>query len=504
MAGCLLALLALAACTNQSVVDEKMEETGENILAFSIKGVWLDATGQTQTRVEQIAKPQENEIQTMVLLVYGLNVDENGNDVEAGSACKVFEYRKDWGGEAPGTAVTKLELEQTGTVVTGRMDVSALTQTKLAVRAFVNGMGVRMNGANEVLTPAGMAATPLTTQLEWLSTGNGWKVAWGTRTDVTAKIKTPLPMLGLASIHHTGVNNMDLRLHRQVARFDLRNGRTDLRIGSITPMRACASVEGSGERVDMAPASFLPTGIAPGAEWENVPGEVAPGFYTYPSPRNGEEQLMYFNIAAKVKVGGVWTDRTYKMYLRKDGENIDVRENTRYVINVQEVTDDIITATIRVENWTEGETVDGGIHGNTTDSKKVPAVTLETGNDAANGLTWRVDTSGLPLEGTFATVSDGKYLQFMTPVAKTIVAAGGAGDDQPEVSVDVVSVSGNQKDVWLRHTSEIGTGANSGKMMHKLTVDVSTLTEPTPVGLFVKVKNKAFPEKYVMFMVRGE
>ena len=510
MAGSLLALFALAACTNDSIVDTGIKETGEGILTLSMEGVALDTSKQAQTRAEQIATPEENEIQSMILLVYGLNVDGAGNYVETGGACKVFEYRKNWGTETPGTNVTKLELAQTGTVVTGKMDVTALTQSKMAVKAFVNGMGVQMDGSDVVLTAAEMAAVPFATQYEWkeyANEGTGWKVAWGTRTDVTTKIETPLPMQGDASIYHTGINNLDLRLYRQVARFDLRNGRTDLRIGSITPMQACTSVRGytAEGRTDMAAASFLPTDVDPGMEWENVPAEVAPGFYTYPSSRDAEKQPMYFKIAAKVNIAGVWTDKTYKMFLQKDGADITVDYNTRYVINVQDITDDIITATIRIENWTEGETIDGGIDGDATDSKKVPTVVAAVADDAANGVTWTNDPlTGLPKQAAFTTVLSGKYIQFTTPVAKA-VATRATGDDQPEVQVDIVSASGNQADVWLRHTSAVGTGANEGLIVHKLTVDVSGLANNTAsvADMFVKVKNKALPKNYVMLTVPG-
>lgn len=506
MAGSLLALFALAACTNDSIVDTGMEETGKGVLTLSMEGVALDASKLAQTRAEQIATQEENEIQSMILLVYGLNVDETGNYVETGGACKVFEYRKDWGAETPGTNVTKLELVQTGTVVTGKMDVTALTQSKMAVRALVNGMGVQMDGADAVLTAAEMAATPFATQYEWKEYvgGNGWRMVWGTRTDVTAKIETPLPMSGNASIYHTGINNMNLSLYREVARFDLRNGRTDLRIGSITPMQACSSIFGySGERKDMATVSLLPTGIDPGMEWENVPAEVAPGFYTYPSSKEDEKQPMYFKVAAKVNIGGVWTDKTYKMFLQKDGADIYVNRNTRYVINIQDITDDIITATIRIENWTEGETIDGGINGDATDSKKVPTVVTATADDAANGVTWQnAPLNGVPAKATFAEISAGKYLRFTTPVAKAITRA--VGDDEPEVQVDIISSSGNQANVWLKHTAVAGSGTDAGKTVHTLTVDVSGLLVPAVVDMYVRVKNKTYPDKYIMFMVTGD
>lgn len=506
LAGVLLALCALTACTNDPLVDGSREETGEGVLKLSMTGLTLDASKQTQTRAPEIATPAENEVRNLILLVGAADVDEAGMIVPGG-ACKVYEYRKDWGAETPATGVNKLELSQAGTVVSGKVDISDLTQGKLWVKALVNGVGIRETGAAAVLTAAEMAAKDVETQFEWLriDASDKWTWEWTTRPDATAKIVAPLPMMGKASMRHTGLNHMDLQLYRQVARFDLRNGREDLRIGSITPMQASAMLDtysSQDVREDMQPVSLLPVDTDPGMDWENVPSEIAPAFYTYGSRLKNEKQRMYFHVEAKLNKNGVWTEKKYKMYLQRDGKDIEIRNNTRYVINVQEITDDIITATIRIENWTEGEQADGMIGGSETDSKKVPQVATLTGDDGANGVTWMLNPeTGAIEKAVFNLIASGNYLQFTTPAAQPVTRA--EGTDQPEVQVDIVSATGNDGDIWLRHTSEPGTGLNEGLVVHKLTVNLTGVENRTGTDLFVKVKNKSFPAKFVMFTVAG-
>lgn len=522
-AGSLLALLALGgvSCSSEEIIENGpgtvVPGTDKAELVFQFGGLKLKSSG---TRAETIATEDETVVENLVIILAGTD-DETHT---TGGAGIVYEYRSTWAAAPVETDHYKqLTLTQTGNVLTGKLlvDEAVMLPAYVSKKALVLVNGIKMNvtdadGTVSVLTSAEAISHVRGDRLyqicggkvlgkDLAADGVSMELVWGPD-DLTAEnIGCPLPMTSrIESINFHGSTNINVALTRRVSRFDLRNGQSaQLRIGSIRPMDATTGIEfdeATDTRVDMMDQSFVPA--APDADWANVPAEVVPAFYTFPSALVAGEQPMKFRVSAKKLNGttGLWEDKTYTLLLENaDKKPVSIDKNTRYVINISEVTDLHITAGIIVADWEQGGDVSGDLNPATA-SRKTPKMN-EIANDDANQIVWTLDADGVtPTALSFGKAFNGQSISFSTPKVTPIDAA--APDaDQPKVSIDIFKEAGvdSPGTVWLTATETVVTRAATGDIVHKLTV--VTPVDGNYVPLYVKVKNHYYPDQFVMFRV---
>lgn len=522
-AGSLLALLALGgvSCSSEEIIENgpgtEVPDTGKAELVFQFGGLKLKSSG---TRAETIATEDETVVENLVIILAGTD-DETHT---TGGAGIVYEYRSTWAAAPVETDHYKqLTLTQTGNVLTGKLlvDEAVMLPAYVSKKALVLVNGIKMNvtdadGTVSVLTSAEAISHVRGDRLyqicggkvlgkDLAADGVGMELVWGPD-DLTAEnIGCPLPMTSrIESINFHGSTNINVALTRRVSRFDLRNGQSaQLRIGSIRPMDATTGIEfdeATDTRVDMMDQSFVPA--APNADWANVPAEVVPAFYTFPSALVAGEQPMKFRVSAKKLNGttGLWEDKTYTLLLENaDKKPVSIDRNTRYVINISEVTDLHITAGIIVADWDQGGDVSGDLNPATA-SRKTPKMN-EIANDDANQIVWTLAADGVtPTALSFGKAFNGQSISFSTPKVTPIDAAV-PDADQPKVSIDIFKEAGvdSPGTVWLTATETVVTRAATGDIVHKLTVVVPV--DGNYVPLYVKVKNHYYPDQFVMFRV---
>lgn len=522
-AGSLLALLALGgvSCSSEEIIENGpgtvVPGTDKAELVFQFGGLKLKSSG---TRAETIATEDETVVENLVIILAGTD-DETHT---TGGAGIVYEYRSTWAAAPVETDHYKqLTLTQTGNVLTGKLlvDEAVMLPAYVSKKALVLVNGIKMNvtdadGTVSVLTSAEAISHVRGDRLyqvcggkvlgkDLAADGVSMELVWGPD-DLTAEnIGCPLPMTSrIESINFHGSTNINVALTRRVSRFDLRNGQSaQLRIGSIRPMDATTGIEfdeATDTRVDMMDQSFVPA--APDADWANVPAEVVPAFYTFPSALVAGEQPMKFRVSAKKLNGttGLWEDKTYTLLLENaDKKPVSIDKNTRYVINISEVTDLHITAGIIVADWDQGGDVSGDLNPATA-SRKTPKMN-EIANDDANQIVWTLAADGVtPTALSFGKAFNGQSISFSTPKVTPIDAA--APDaDQPKVSIDIFKEAGvdSPGTVWLTATETVVTRAATGDIVHKLTVVAPA--DGNYVPLYVKVKNHYYPDQFVMFRV---
>ena len=522
-AGSLLALLALGgvSCSSEEIIENGpgtvVPGTDKAELVFQFGGLKLKSSG---TRAETIATEDETVVENLVIILAGTD-DETHT---TGGAGIVYEYRSTWAAAPVETDHYKqLTLTQTGNVLTGKLlvDEAVMLPAYVSKKALVLVNGIKMNvtdadGTVSVLTSAEAISHVRGDRLyqicggkvlgkDLAADGVGMELVWGPD-DLTAEnIGCPLPMTSrIESINFHGSTNINVALTRRVSRFDLRNGQSaQLRIGSIRPMDATTGIEfdeATDTRVDMMDQSFVPA--APDADWANVPAEVVPAFYTFPSALVAGEQPMKFRVSAKKLNGttGLWEDKTYTLLLENaDKKPVSIDKNTRYVINISEVTDLHITAGIIVADWDQGGDVSGDLNPATA-SRKTPKMN-EIANDDANQIVWTLAADGVtPTVLSFGKAFNGQSISFSTPKVTPIDPA--APDaDQPKVAIDIFKETGvdGPGTVWLTATETVVTRAATGDIVHKLTVVAPA--DGNYVPLYVKVKNHYYPDQFVMFRV---
>lgn len=522
-AGSLLALLALGgvSCSSEEIIENGpgtvVPGTDKAELVFQFGGLKLKSSG---TRAETIATEDETVVENLVIILAGTD-DETHT---TGGAGIVYEYRSTWAAAPVETDHYKqLTLTQTGNVLTGKLlvDEAVMLPAYVSKKALVLVNGIKMNvtdadGTVSVLTSAEAISHVRGDRLyqicggkvlgkDLAADGVGMELVWGPD-DLTAEnIGCPLPMTSrIESINFHGSTNINVALTRRVSRFDLRNGQSaQLRIGSIRPMDATTGIEfdeATDTRVDMMDQSFVPA--APDADWANVPAEVVPAFYTFPSALVAGEQPMKFRVSAKKLNGttGLWEDKTYTLLLENaDKKPVSIDKNTRYVINISEVTDLHITAGIIVADWDQGGDVSGDLNPATA-SRKTPKMN-EIANDDANQIVWTLAADGVtPTALSFGKAFNGQSISFSTPKVTPIDAAV-PDADQPKVSIDIFKEAGvdSPGTVWLTATETVVTRAATGDIVHKLTVVAPV--DGNYVPLYVKVKNHYYPDQFVMFRV---
>lgn len=526
-AGSLLALMALAgaSCGSEEIMENgggTEVPAGHSELVFNFGGLRLaDAP---QTRAEGIATADETVVESLVIVLAGVDDDTH---TTAGAGI-VYEYRSAWT-TAPAETdhYKKLTLTQTGNVLTGKLtvDEAVMLPAYMAKKALVlvNGVQLRVTDATGAATTYinAEALSKLTYQeiyqlcggsilsKDLAAQGKVMDYIWGPADLTAANIQCPLPMTArIDNINFHGATNVNVPLTRQVSRFDLRNGQTaQLRIGSIRPLKAAANIgfdPARHTRVDMMDQSFLhPT---PDADWANTPAEVVPAFYTFPSPLERANQVMTFRVTAK-KLNGtslLWEDKTYTLNLEEAGKKpISIDPNTRYVINITEVTDLNITGVIEVAEWQQGGDIDGDLNPATISRKK--PMLQDVADIPANKITWTLNNAQEPTALNFGAAYKGQNITFCTPPVKPIDAAD-PGADQPRVTIDVFREDGETSGVWLTvSSSEITppiTRAQVGGKMHTLTVGAAVDGKYPP--LMVKVKNHFFPDQYILFRVTAQ
>lgn len=520
-AGSLLALLALnTGCSSEELIEKTpdIEVPGSNIreVKFNFGGLKLK-TDSPQTRAENIATEAETVVDNLVIILAGVDDETNTTDGEA----VIYEYRHTWLVPPVETdRYKKLDLVQNGNVLTGKLlvDENVMKPEFVWKKALVLVNGVIVNGisATGTVTPAPVSTlVNLTPNVlyqfcggtvlgkDLAAEGLGMKLSCDPA-DITANdIECPLPMSAwVDNINFHGSTNLNISLKRLVSRFDLRNGQSaGLRIGSIRPLNATTGVEfdeATETRVDMLDQSFLPA--APDVDWANLPAEVVPAFYTFPSALVQNKQEMKFRVTAKRLNGqtNAWEDKTYTLYLEDaDKKPVSIDANTRYVINVAEVTDLNITAVITIADWQQGGDVDGDL--NPTNSSKKAPVLNDLVDDPANQIVWTKDAAGLPTALKFGRVFAGQTVTFSTP-AELGIDPNDPDADQPKVSIDIFKEAGegNLGKIWLQASEGVTTRA-VGDTEHTLTVGGGDNGQ-FPV-LYVKVKNYYFPEQFVMFRV---
>lgn len=519
--GSLFALLALTGgCSSEELIDNGTgtEVPGANTqeLVFNFGGLRLPSPG---TRAETIATKDETIVDNLVIILAGVDDETHTSAL----ASIVYEYRSQWATPPVETdKYKKLDLVQNGNVLTGKLLVDEavmlpkLVQKKALV--LVNGVKVRLttvaggavrdfNTAQAlsqlVATEAYQMCGGTVTGADLAAAGVDMELLWGPADLETEDIECPLPMSArIEQINFHGSTNLDVQLKRHVSRFDVRNGQnTTLRIGSMRPLKATTGIEfdeATGTRVDMQDQSFLPA--LPDADWANVPAEVVPAFYTFPSSLVQTDQLMKFRVTAKKLNGtsGLWEDKTYTLNLENaDRQSVSIDANTRYVINIMEVTDLHITASITIADWQQGGDIDGDLKP-VTASKKTPVLN-SIADDAANSIAWTTDPSGAPTALSFGKAFTGQTITFVTPQEMAIDPAD-PDADQPKVSIDIFKEEGenNAGAIWLQ-ASEVVTTRAIGDIEHTLTV--GAVTDGKYPVLYVKVKNYYYPEQYIMFRV---
>lgn len=527
IAGSLLALMALAAgCSSEEIVDNNGGGTttpggdASSTLVFNFAGLRL-ANGPL-TRAETIATEDETVVENLAIILAGVD-DETHT---TGGAVVMYEYRSTWENEpVENDHYKKLTLTQTGNVLVGKLPVDEAVMkpefvSKKAI-VLVNGVNieVQQNGEGAFWTDVrdffrdehtpdyntfyALCGGKVGGQ-SWADVNGSMKFKWGPADLETESIETPLPMTAMVnSINFHGSTNVDVQLIRGVSRFDLRNGQSEvLRIGSIRPLNAVTGMEETA-RVDMMDQDF--TVGATDADWEDVPSEIAPAFYTFPSALDAGKQTMKFRVTAKKlnAESNLWEDKTYTLELQDaDGKPMSIDRNTRYVINISGVTDLHITAAIVIAEWEQGGDIDGDLNVSKK-SRKLPVLADFTDNAEYN-ITWGKDEAGVLNALAFGNAFVDQTITFTTP--EEVEIADGA-DDQPKVQVDITAevthtrAATDEKDVWLTWTSAPGTDGNAGKTVHTLTVnkDMPAGTDYHP--LWVKVKNYYFPEKFVLIKV---
>lgn len=525
-AGSLLALLALAGtgCSSEEIIEggsgTEVPEAGTTELVFNLGGLKLKAPG---TRAETIATEEETVVDNLVIILAGVDDETN----TTGGAAIVYEYRSNWVVPPVETdSYKQLTLTQTGNVLTGKLlvDEAVMLPEYLSKKALVLVNGIMVNvttrdGNTVTLANAEALSRRSVEDLyvicggringsDLAAVGSSMELTWGPA-DLTAEdIACPLPMTAsINSINFHGSTNINVALTRRVSRFDLRNGQSaQLRIGSIRPMDATPCMEFDAARhtrVDMQDQSFLPA--LPGADWENTPAEVVPAFYTFPSKLEANAQNMKFRVTAK-KLNGTtntWEDKTYTLHLENaDKQPISIDPNTRYVINISEVTDFNITAAITVAEWEQGGDIDGDLATKNT-SRKTPAMN-DVVDDAANEIAWTTDPASRAITALhFGKAFDGQSITFSTPAVVDIDPNNPSVVDQPRVAVDIFKEAGQNSpgDPWLTCASVMKL-SSTGDFDHTLTIKAPADGNYEP--LYVKVKNYFFPEQYTLFRVTAQ
>lgn len=527
IAGSLLALMALAAgCSSEEIVDNNGGGTNtpggdaSSTLVFNFAGLRL-ANGPL-TRAETIATEDETVVENLTIILAGVD-DETHT---TGGAAVIYEYRSTWENEpVENDHYKKLTLTQTGNVLVGKLPVDEAVMkpeyvSKKAI-VLVNGVQIEIGsqeGQNRLLNlPTDLETDAVNYEILYqlcggkiggysmTDLGGSMKFKWGPADLETESIETPLPMTAMVnSINFHGSTNVDVQLIRGVSRFDLRNGQSEvLRIGSIRPLNAVTGMEETA-RVDMMDQDF--TVGATDADWEDVPSEIAPAFYTFPSALDAGKQTMKFRVTAKKlnAESNLWEDKTYTLELQDaDGKPMSIDRNTRYVINISGVTDLHITAAIVIAEWEQGGDIDGDLNVSKK-SRKLPVLADFT-DDAVNNITWGKDAKDVPNALAFGNAFVDQTITFTTPEEVEIID--GADTDQPKVQVDITAevthtrAATDEKDVWLTWTSAPGTDGNAGKTVHTLTVNKDMPAGVDYHPLWVKVKNYYFPEKFVLIKV---
>ena len=522
-AGSLLALLALnTGCSSEELIEKNpdIEVPGSNAreVYFNFGGLKLKSDS-PQTRAENIATEAETVVDNLVIILAGVDDETHTTD----GAAIIYEYRSSWANEPVETdRYKKLSLVQNGNVLTGKLavDEAVMKPGLVSKKALVLVNGVLINGiaTNGNVTPAPVSTlVNLTPNVlyqfcggtvlgkDLAAEGLGMKLSCDPA-DITANdIECPLPMSAwVENINFHGSTNVNVSLKRHVSRFDVRNGQSAmLRIGSIRPLKATTGIdfdEANDTRVDMMDQSFLPVPVA--ADWSDVSAEVVPAFYTFPSALVLNNQNMKFRITAKKLNGetGLWEDKTYTLNLENaEKKPVSIDANTRYVINIAEVTDLNITAVIEIADWQQGGDVDSDLNP-TTNSKKTPVMN-DVQDSNANKITWTLhDITGIPTALNFGGAQPGQSITFSTPKEMS-VDLDDPDADQPRVSIDIFKEEGqnNPGKVWLQASQTVATRAAVGDIVHKLTIGGGD-NGVYPV-LWVKVKNYYFPEQFVMFRV---
>lgn len=526
-AASLLALMGLpAGCSKEEAMDNgkgtEVPSAGIRQLVFNFGGLRLPDGA--STRAESIATQDETQVESLIILLAGVD-DETHT---TGKAAVVYEYRASWATEPTETSsYKKLVLQQNGNLLTGTLNVdeAVMLPEYISKKALVlvNGVKVRLTDASgtarDIATGSAFADIAATTPEdiyrmcggqasgEGFANGTRMELAWGPADLTKADIKCPLPMSATINrIDFHGSTNLNVQLKRHVSRFDLRNGQTaQLRVGSIRPLSATTGIEFDDAtrqtRVDMQDQSFVPA-QNPGADWENVPAEVAPAFYTFPSALHQGKQMMKLRVTAKKLNGnGTWENKTYTLNLANaDKQPISIDANTRYVINISEVTDLNITASITIADWQQGGDVDGDLNPNPA-SRKAPTL-QQMADDPDGKFSWDIDpVSSLPTALNFGKAYANLATTFITPGEQV---PSDADPGEPKVSIDIFREDGVADGVWLEATESPAptTRSTPSDVLHTLTI-LSIPDNPYP-PLYVKVKNYHFPEQFVMFRVTGQ
>lgn len=535
-AGSLLALMALAgSCSSEEIMENG---TGTEVPAAETQQLVMNFGGlklanAPGTRAETIATQEETEVNQLIVVLAGVNDEKETTLSKIKVAAVVYEYRSDWGDAEPDWSTSgnykKLELTQNGNVLTGRMRLlETITDPEIKTRralVLVNGVGVHATyndgSKRDRVTGADFAAE----KTENLYMGCGGMIGgqtleeqggtmtffWGPDNLQEENIECPLPMTGMVDqINLHGVTNVNVQLKRLVSRFDLRNGQKDqLRVKSIQPLDATTGVEFDDtkqERVDMMEQSFVENagGSIP---IEVVKPEVAPAFYTFPSALVEGNQPMKFRIKAEKLVdveAGKWEEKTYTLNLENaDKQPVSIDANTRYVINIAEVTDLNVTARITVADWEKAEDIDGDL--NPSDKSRKEPEMKDMKDDDVNGITWTLnevnESTKVPTALHFSRAEAEQAISFSAAPATPVVE--GQKTDQPRIAIDLFREDGLADDIWLTVSSAVApaTRAAEGDTIYTLKVNETLGEYPT---LIMKVKNYYFPEKFVMVRVTAQ
>lgn len=488
-------LLAAPACSNDEMVTRNNKPTETESVTHPLKLAFEGVT-LPQNTTKAIATSAENEVKEMLIIMVSADIYEiwestnsDGEVTEKGDITRINRFKL--------------------TASDGNKRLTATLPTSLSGERMVmiatNGLGF-MNNSGDILTPQGLLNEILagnSLASVWTKPNGEGNYDYAAALDLTTdRISTPLLMASSNTDGYVsdGESFIGIALYRSVARFDLQNKLQDkVLITSIQPKNASINLSdddrGNMLAVDM-PGKDDIEALGSSTAWtaftsgEHSQANLTSLFYTYPSSLN-EDQPMYFAVKARVIDGETITNKDYFLRLTRNNEEIDINNNTRYIIVIDDVKDNTLTASIRIANWEADDAIDGNVPAG---SKIVPAI---EGAEITDVSTWTT-VSDMKVVTVTALASDpNPEVQFkITNASDFKLTATSTEDDIAKVvSFDLIPEAGiTDNTKWLNTPAVVMDGVNI-----KVSLDVNS-TAGIPTGpILVRVKNKMSPENYQVF-----
>lgn len=481
-------LLATASCsTDEQVKNEgdgsEVNADGTRTIKFKLEGLTLASEKNgTKAGSSTIATDEENVVDDLRLALF---TNPSSSSFDKTTDQEIWYYSKD-NLDAP-DGVNKLLLTQDGKNLTG------VIKTKLTgnISAYLLTNGVTFRKANG----SALTLPEFPDQIyDLIKVGSNDGIivrketsgAYGaTLLDfANTQITTPLPM-STTSVINTGISSsLSFKLERAVARFDLQNRIEKLRILSITPKNAPIAISRRSGRIDQMKPVPVYTGTDYAGDEALAAQTAVPLFYTLPSQLDDARmQPMTFDVKAMLRAAdGTWTEKIYNLQLTREGKQLAIVQNTRYTLSFTDATDQTLTASIFISDWSNGENLDGEI-GNT---KVAPIVKLD------NGIT--SDQNIAVITSTGVTIPVTNYT--------TDIETGASNENNvgTHLAFDILSTDGNLDHVWLKQPDVSPYALNGRTLNCSFEKDAGYSLDEYPAQI-VRIKNLANPTQYAMVRV---